>query len=128
MDLYEGWNITANQVGDAINADAAGEAHVGDDAQAAKDACVDAIVGRLGALGTAIRDKLRSGGEIQMPGYMNNAYRQSVSRRDATGDHTWKLELYAVDDQKQRVASAIDEDKPFVATASSAVVNHGTIL
>ncbi len=127
QDLNEGWNITANQIGDAINAVAAGDAPEGDTMGEAKTACVDAIAGQLGGLGSQVRDKLISGGEIALPGAMNQAFTQSKSQRDGKGTHSFPLELYTAHADTQKVASIVP-DKALDQTPSSAIVNHGTIL
>jgi hypothetical protein len=128
QDLNMGWNITANVLGDAINAEAAGDGYANGDAETAKQMCVDAIVNRLGALGAALAPKIKSGGAVNLAGYMNNAFTQSKAKRDQSGNHSFGTELVTADHAKKRVASKVDETKVLEGSPASAVVNLGTIL
>jgi hypothetical protein len=127
-DLDEGWNITANAVGDAINRAAGGDGTEARDQATAQRMAADALAAQLGTLGAAIKGQLQGSGEVKMAPYMNNAFTQSQSKRDKSGNHSFGTELYAVDHQKKKAASAVDEVKTLDGTASSAVVNLGTIL
>jgi hypothetical protein len=122
QDLFLGWNLTANAVGDAVNAEAAGEGYTAGDEITAKRMCGEAVVNRLGALGAAVSGKIKGGGTVDMAGYMNSAALLSKAKRDKSGFHSFGTELYAVDHPNKRVASKVDEKKALDTTASSAVV------
>jgi hypothetical protein len=129
-DLDQGWDLTGVAVKNAINQAADEEPEVRGDPQAAKEAAVDKVVGKLGALGTAIRGALLGGGRLEdaLGPPMDNSFVQSKAKRDDTGKHTLGVRYVMTDDQKKAVLYEVNEDFNLDTTSSADVVNYGTIL
>jgi hypothetical protein len=128
-DLDTGWDITGIAAKNAINAAADEEPEVRDNEVAAKEAAIDKVVANAGALGPEMRRGLQSGGSLEptLGPLMDNSFVQSKSQRDDSGKHKIPVDYVMEDDDNKRVLFEVDPDHQLDGTASSTVVNLGTL-
>jgi hypothetical protein len=128
-DLDTGWDITGIAAKNAINQAADEPPEVKGSEIEAKQAAINKVVGKMGGLGDKVRGGLQSGGSLEssLGPLMDNSFRQSQSQRDATGKHTIPVNYVMADDQNKKVLHEVDPDHVLDTTASSTVVNLGTL-
>jgi hypothetical protein len=128
-DLDEGWSITGVAAKRAINQAAGEDWSEGDDMAGAKAAAIDKVVGYMGGLGPKVRSNLEGGGSLErsLGPMMDASYTQSEATRDATGKHRIPVVYVTKDPDNTKVLYEADPNKVLDTTASSTVVNLGTI-
>ncbi|HEY7465187.1 MAG TPA: hypothetical protein VIB47_00685 [Dehalococcoidia bacterium] len=128
-DLDTGWDITGIAAKNAINAAADEEPEVRDNEIEAKNAAIDKVVAKAGALGPEMRRGLQSGGSLEpsLGPMMDNSFVQSKTQRDDSGKHKIPVNYVMTDDENNRVLLEVDPEHVLDGTASSSVVNIGTV-
>jgi hypothetical protein len=128
-DLDEGWSLTGLAAKRAIN-QVAGEGWAeGDDLAAAKAAAVDKTVAAMGGLGAKVKSNLEGGGSLEssLGPMMDKSFTQTKSQRDASGKHTIPVVYVTKHPDGTKVLYEADPNKAPDSTATSSVVNLGTI-
>jgi hypothetical protein len=128
-DLDEGWDLTGRSAKKAINAAAGEDWSEGDDQAAAKAAAIDKVVGKMGGLGPKVKSTLDGGGSLEpaIGPMMDKSFVQSKSKRDASGKHTIPVVYVTTSADGTKVLYEADPDKALDTTATSDVVNLGSI-
>ncbi|HYO43995.1 MAG TPA: hypothetical protein VES19_12420 [Candidatus Limnocylindrales bacterium] len=128
-DLDEGWNLTGRAAKKAINQAAGEDWSEGDDMAAAKAAAIDKVVGYMGALGPKVKSTLEGGGSLEpaIGSMMDKSFTQSKSQRDGSGKHTIPVVYVTTDADQTKVLYEADPNKAPDTTATSTVVNLGSI-
>jgi hypothetical protein len=128
-DLDTGWDITGIAAKNAINAAADEEPAVRDNEIEAKNAAIDKVVANAGALGPELKRGLQSGGSLEptLGPMMDNSFVQSKTQRDDSGKHKIPVKYVTKDDENNKVLFEVDPDHVLDSTASSSVVNIGTL-
>lgn len=128
-DLDAGWNLTGFAAKQAINQAAGADPATGDSVAAAKAAAIKKVMGLMGGLGEKIKGSLESGGRLEdgLGPMMDKAFTQSKTKRDDSGKHRIPVTYVTTNPDDTKVLYEADPNAALDTTATSEVVNLGTI-